>query len=243
MTKPNSTEIIFVVDRSGSMESIAADVCGGFATFIAKQKETPGNCKVTLIQFDDDYDVVYSARPLNDVTSLVLEPRSSTALHDAIGRTINDVGSRLKQLPESERPAQVLFVIITDGLENASREYNRQRVFDMITHQRDKYNWEFIFLGARQDAIAIGQGLGVKGTNSVTYDANADGSKALFRGLSANVSSYRVSGQGKMENLYNQASYNTSLDPNALDADLIAGQTPDVKVNLSIAVTPPKTTP
>lgn len=225
MTKPNSTEIIFVVDRSGSMAAIADDMRGGFDTFIAKQKETPGECKVTLTQFDDHYDVVYSARPINEVTSLLLEPRGSTALLDAIGRTINDTGARLKKLRESERPSQVLFVIITDGHENASREYNRQRIFDMITHQRDKYNWEFIFLGANQDAIAVGQSLGVSVTNSVTYDANAGGSKALFRGLSANVASYRSRGQGRMENLFNQASYNASLDPSKSDADLVSGQT------------------
>lgn len=225
MTKPNSTEIIFVVDRSGSMASIAADMRGGFDTFIAKQKETPGECKVTLTQFDDHYDVVYSARPLNEVAGLVLEPRGSTALLDAIGRTINETGSRLKRMRESERPSQVLFVIITDGHENASREYNRQRIFDMITHQRDKYNWEFVFLGANQDAIAAAQDIGISITNAVTYDANAGGSKALFRGLSANVSSYRSSGQGRMENLFNQASYNASLDPSKSDADLVAGQT------------------
>ena len=239
MTKPNCTEIIFVVDRSGSMASIAADMRGGFDTFIAKQKETPGECRVTLTRFDDVYETVYSARPINEVASLELEPRGSTALLDAIARTINDTGTRLKKMRESERPSQVLFVIITDGAENASREFSRDRVFNMITHQRDKYQWEFIFLGANQDAIAVGQSLGVSVTNSVTYDANAGGSKALFRGLSANVSSYRSSGQGKMENLYNQASYNASLDPSKSDADLVAnpqGQT-------LVGITPPTPDP
>lgn len=224
MTKPNSIEIVFVVDRSGSMARIAEDMRGGFDAFIGKQKETPGDCKVTLTQFDDHYDVVYSARPLNEVTSLVLEPRGSTALLDAIGRTINDTGSRLKKLRESERPSQVLFVIITDGQENCSREFSRERIFNMITHQRDKYNWEFIFLGANQDSIAAAQDIGISVTNAVTFDASGVGTKGLMRGLSANVSSYRSSGQGKMENLYNQASYNASLDPNAKDADII-GQT------------------
>ena len=241
MTKPNSIEIVFVVDRSGSMQSIASDMRGGFDAFIAKQKETPGDCKVTLTQFDDQYDVVYSARPLNEVTSLVLEPRGNTALLDAIGRTINDIGGRLKKLRESERPGQVLFVIITDGQENHSREYNRQRVFDMITHQRDKYNWEFIFLGANQDSIATAQDIGISVTNAVTFDANAGGTKGLMRGLSANVSSYRSSGQGKMESLYSQASYNASLDPNAKDADLVAGQT--IVGGITPPADPPKSTP
>lgn len=234
MTKPNSTEIIFVVDRSGSMQNIAADMRGGFDAFITKQKETPGECKVTLAQFDDHYDVVYSARPLNEVAALELEPRGSTALLDALGRTISETGARLKKMRESERPSQVLFVVVTDGHENASREWNRDRVFRMITEQREKYNWEFIFLGANQDSIATATALGISASNSVTYDANAGGSKALFRGLSANVSSYRGSGQGRMENLYNQASYNASLDPNAKDADLVAPVVPDVKLTVDV---------
>lgn len=235
MTKPNSTEIIFVVDRSGSMTSIAADMRGGFDTFIAKQKETPGDCKVTLTQFDDHYDVVYSARPLNEVAALALEPRGSTALLDAVARTINETGGRLKKLRESERPSQVLFVIITDGQENASREFTKERVFKMISHQREKYNWEFVFLGANQDSITTAQDMGISVSNAVTFNADKGGTEGLMRGLSANVSRYRNSGQGAMENLYDQASYNASLDPNASDASITAGQL------IVPAVTTPKT--
>jgi hypothetical protein len=234
MTKPNSTEIIFVVDRSGSMQNIAADMKGGFDTFISKQKETPGDCRVTLTQFDDRYDVVYNARPLNEVAALELEPRGMTALLDAIGRTISETGNRLKNLKESARPSQVLFVIITDGAENASKEFSRDRVFNMITHQRDKYDWEFVFLGANQDAIATATQLGISATNSVTYDANAGGSQAIFKGLSANVSNYRGMGRSKMDNLFNQAKYSASLDPNAKDEDLITQVVSDVKLTVDV---------
>ncbi len=225
MTKPNSTEIIFVVDRSASMAAIAGEMRVGFDVFIAKQKETPGDCKVTVTRFDDRYDVVYTALPLNEVKSLELEPRGSTALFDAIGRTIAETGTRLGKLNEDERPSQVLFVIITDGAENCSREFNRQRVFDMITHQRDKYNWEFIFLGANQDSIATAQDIGISVTNAVTFDASTGGTKGLMRGLSANVAQYRTSGMGKMDGIYSQDSYNVSLDPNASDADITGAST------------------
>lgn len=220
MTKPNSIEIVFVIDRSGSMTSIANDMIGGFDAFIAKQKETPGECRVTLTQFDDTYDVVYTSRPLNEVRSLDLVPRGTTALLDAIGRTIVDTGNRLQKMREEERPSQVLFVIITDGHENSSREFNRARVFDMITHQRDKYSWEFIFLGANQDSLATAHDIGVSTTNAVTYAATKGGTRGLMRGLSANVSTYRSSGLGKMDHLYDQASYDAAIEqePDVLPA-------------------------
>jgi hypothetical protein len=242
MTKPNSTEIIFVVDRSASMASIAEAMKSGFEEFISKQKGVDGECRVTLTRFDDHYDVVYTGRPLTEVASLELEPRGMTALLDAVGRTINDTGSRLARMKESDRPSQVLFVIITDGQENASREFNRERVFRMITHQREKYNWEFIFLGANQDSIASARDLGIHVSNAVCFNADVGGTKGLMRGLSANVANYRSSGKGTMENLYNQASYNASLDPNAKDSDIVSA-IPDIKVDLSVKASTPKSTP
>lgn len=212
MTKQNSTEIIFVVDRSGSMSAIADDMRGGFDAFIAKQKDIPGECKVTLINFDHCYDVVYEALSIHDVKGLVLEPRGGTALLDAVGNAINSTGARLKALPEDERPSQVLFVIITDGYENSSREFTRQGIFEMVTHQRDKYNWEFVFLGANQDAIMVAQNMGISSTNAVTYSSNRIGTSSVMRGLSAGVGAYRVKGRARMDNLYNQAAYDASVD-------------------------------
>lgn len=212
MTKPNTTEIIFVVDRSGSMSSIVADMKGGFDAFIAKQKETPGEVRVTHTQFDDVFEPVYAGKPLSEVGPLELEPRGMTALCDAIGKTINETGARLSAMPEHERPSQVLFVIITDGGENSSSEFKRDQIHQMITHQRDVYNWEFVFLGANQDAISVGMSLGISKGNSVTTQANAVGTKALFVGLSANVANYRESGIARSASLYDQASYQSALD-------------------------------
>ncbi len=215
MTKPNSTEIIFVVDRSGSMSSIAKAMSDGFDEFINKQKALPGECKVTAAQFDDQYEVLYTAKPLNEVPGYELVPRGMTALLDAVGKTIIDTGNRLAKLEEPERPSQVLFVVVTDGGENSSKEFRgeagRKRVFDMITEQRQKYSWEFVFLGANQDSIATATGLGISASNAVTFDPTIGGSMGLMRGLSNSVANYRSSGEGTMENLYNQASYDATL--------------------------------
>lgn len=209
MTKPNSTHIVFVVDRSGSMTAIAKDMVGGFKTFIEEQKKLPGECCVSLITFDSAYEVQYKSKPLAEVGELVLEPRGSTALLDAMGKTIYDVGTMLASMNEEDRPSQVLFIVITDGQENSSREYTSKQVFDMITHQREKYSWEFIYLGANQDAIATASSLGISTTNSVTYDATSRGTEELTSGLVRGVSAYRKSGRSRMENIYNQSMYDS----------------------------------
>lgn len=215
MTKPNKTEIVFLIDRSASMKGIAAEMSAGVDAFIEKQRGVPGECLVTLIQFDDQYEVVYTALPVNLVPHYKLQPRGSTALLDALGKSIDDMGERFRRMAEGERPSQVLFVIITDGEENCSKEYKddagRLRVFDKITHQRSKYAWEFIFLGANQDAIATATSLGISATNSVTYAASNAGSAGLMRGLSVSVANYRNSGQSQMDNVYNQAAYDAEV--------------------------------
>lgn len=211
MTRPNSTEIIFVVDRSGSMSSIAKAMIEGYGEFINKQRQTPGDCRVTLTQFDDAYEVVYTARPLVEVGWLEIVPRGMTALLDAIGHTIVATGERLAKMRDEDRPSQILFVVITDGHENCSTRYTRDQINQMITHQREKYSWEFVFLGANQDSLATAASIGISVGNAVTFDSNAVGSKALFRGLSANVSRYRVSGVTRDADLYNQSSYDSQI--------------------------------
>lgn len=211
MTKPNSTEIVFVIDRSGSMKLIAAAMCQGFDELINNQKKLPGECRVTVAQFDDHYEVLYTARPLSQVPKFVLEPRSTTALYDAVARTILETGYRLEAMREDDRPSQVLFVIVTDGIENASREFpgeaGRKRLAEMIKHQRETYSWDFVFLGANQDAFAVGVGLGISGTNAVTYDASLVGAAAVMDCLNESVRVYRESGKGSAENIVSQRSY------------------------------------
>ena len=193
--KPDSTEIIFVVDRSGSMINIAADMRGGFDTFIEEQKKLPGECKVTLARFDDHYELVFAGKPLAEVPPLELVPRGSTALNDAVGKTINTVGERLSKTPEDQRPSKVLFVIITDGKENASKEFQDiRKVLELITHQREKYQWEFVFLGASLDAIEVAQNMGISASGAVMFNAKAGASaRGVMRSVSKMATSYRIS--------------------------------------------------
>jgi hypothetical protein len=175
MTKENFVEIVIVLDRSGSMATVQADTIGGFNTFIKNQKaQALGEMKVTLAQFDDRYDIVYSGMDIKDVpllTSQTYVPRGMTALYDAIGKTINEVGERLSHTPEKERPSLVVFVTLTDGHENSSQEFKQAQVKDMIKHQTDKYNWQFVFLGADQDAFQA-ESLGYTASNTFNYASN-----------------------------------------------------------------------
>lgn len=206
----NKTLIVVVLDRSGSMATIQKDVEGGFNEFIKTQRETPGECNVSLYQFDTHYEAVYKDVPVNSVKPLTLTPRGSTALLDAIGTTINSVGETLRSTPEEQRPGKVLVMIITDGQENASREFTKKAVFDTITHQREKYNWEFTFLGANQDSIAEASAIGIH-ANSVTFSASAVGTKALFRSVGQAAVNYRSAGPQASLSV-DQADYDAQLE-------------------------------
>lgn len=189
MTDKNKTEIAIVLDRSGSMASIAGDMVGGFETFVAEQRKLPGECVLSLYQFDSKYDVVYEARPLADVPPLVLKPRDSTALYDAIGRTIIRLGERLAAKPEAERPGAVIAMIITDGCENASREFTFARVRDMIATQERDYNWRFAFLGSA--GLRDAQALGINTVGTMAYDATTQGIGRMYAQSAKGVGNYR----------------------------------------------------
>ncbi len=180
------TEITIVLDRSGSMSNVVADTVGGYNTFIETQRKANiGECRVSLAQFDDLYEIVYMGIPVEKVGPLTFMPRGSTALLDAIGKTIAATGERYAKMPEAERPGKVLFVIITDGGENASKEYNRTKINEMIRVQRDSFSWDFIFLGANQDAIATGADLGLGMSKTMTYASNAQGTSDAFASVGA----------------------------------------------------------
>jgi len=185
----NHTEVIIVMDRSGSMEAIKSDMEGGLDQFFADQKKEPGRCTVTLTQFDDRYEVVYSGKDLKDVPKAALEPRGMTALLDAVGKTINEVGDRLAKTKEKDRPGRVIFLIVTDGCENASHEFSHAQVKKMIEEQTSKYNWLFVYLGANQDAFAEANKLGILIANN--FVANSVGTQALYGNVSRGVSDYR----------------------------------------------------
>jgi uncharacterized protein YegL len=169
MTDPTYTDITMVLDRSGSMQSIKDDTIGGFDAFISEQRRVPGRCTVSMVQFDNVYEEVYTGRDLADVPSLTLVPRGSTAMLDAIGRAVNATGARLAAMPEDARPGTVIVGIMTDGLENASREFTYAMVKAMIEQQEHVYGWTFMYMGANQDAIEVGASLGVARDRSLTY--------------------------------------------------------------------------
>jgi len=169
MTNPDLTHIEFVLDRSGSMHSIKADIEGGFDAFIADQRTHPGQCTVSLTQFDNEYEPVFTAIDVRDVRPLNLQPRGATAMLDAIGRSILALGERLAAQPEAERPGTVIMAVMTDGMENASREFTYVAIKELVTRQEQAYKWQFLYMGADQDAIEVGASIGVRADRSLSY--------------------------------------------------------------------------
>lgn len=172
MTDPNLTAIAVVLDASGSMIARREDTIGGFNTFLDEQKKAAGRAFISLIQFSDHPKWFCAGAPIAEVEHLTLSsyrPAGNTALYDAIGETITELGKRFNGIPESQRPGKVVVVIITDGLENFSRIYMRDQVKAMIELQRSQYKWEFIYLGANQDACFVAQGMGIPMETSSDY--------------------------------------------------------------------------
>ena len=197
MTDTDLTHLYFLLDRSGSMHSITSDTVGGFDAFIDEQRRLPGRCVVTLAQFDEEFTEVYADRPVADVPSLVLEPRGRTALLDSIARLVHTAGARLAALPEAERPGTVVVGIMTDGQENASREVTHAEVRALIEQQTRDYQWQFLYLGADQDAIEVGASIGVARTHAVTYGRGKV--RDVMAATAGNVASYRAAKMAGVE--------------------------------------------
>ena len=192
--KKNYAKIVVVLDRSGSMESVKNATIEGFNKFLQGQKEVEGECDISLYQFDDKYEAVFEDKNIQEapkLTDKTFVPRGWTALLDAIGRTINKLGNDLHALREKDRPEKVFFVIQTDGYENDSKEFTREKIFDMIKHQTEKYSWKFIFLGANQDAIATAQSYGIGSNTSLTYSATSIGTDRAYYSMNSVVSGAR----------------------------------------------------
>ena len=190
------TDITVILDRSGSMATIADDVVGGLNTFIQTQQTGEGEAIFTLVQFDDEYEVVHAGVPMADVPLLARsdsQPRGSTALLDAIGRTILELDRRIADAPADRRSGRVIVVVQTDGFENASREFTRERVFaliqerEQVTPQQNVPVWEFVFLAANQDAIREGEQMGFMPAKAVDFDADGGSVRAMHELLSAKV--------------------------------------------------------
>ncbi|MBY6682310.1 VWA domain-containing protein [Rhodococcus sp. BP-316] len=180
MPDPSLSLVAALLDRSGSMSSIAGDTRGGFDTFIDAERGHDGTTVVTLAQFDDQYAMVYESIPIDQVPPLYLVPRGMTALYDAVGKFVTEIGSSLAALPEEERPGSVTVLVMTDGQENSSREWSNQAVRQLIEQQESQYGWDFVFLGANMDAVDTGSQMGFKADKSLTYDASSVGVSAAF---------------------------------------------------------------
>ena len=168
MTDKNLTHIYLLLDRSGSMQSIKTDTEGGFAAFVEEQSARPASAGSRWRSSTTDYDVVYTDRPIADVPALDLQPRGSTALLDAMGGSITDAGAKLAALAEDERPDTVIVAIMTDGYENASQEWTHPAIKSLVEQQTEQYGWQFLYMGADQDAIEVGASLGIKADHAVT---------------------------------------------------------------------------
>lgn len=185
MTNSDLTLIAVLLDRSGSMQSIKADTEGGLAAYFEEQRKLPKQTQVTFAHFDTEYESVYSNVPIGQVPPPVLQPRGGTALYDAVGKLVTDVGSELSARPEAERPGTVIVVVLTDGHENSSREWTHDAVRSLITQQQEVYNWDFLFLGANMDAVEIGSRMGFAPNQSITYAAAPSGVAGVFGAAAA----------------------------------------------------------
>lgn len=193
--KKDLVELVFILDRSGSMSGLEDDTIGGYNAMLEKQKKEPGEAIITTVLFDDRYELLHDRiylRGIEPITDKEYFVRGSTALLDAVGRTINKIGNAQKHTVEEERAERVLFVITTDGMENASREFTYEKVKQMIEHQKCKYGWEFIFLGANIDAISTAERFGISKDRATNYNADSEGTLLNYEVISETVSCIRA---------------------------------------------------
>ena len=195
----NLTELVFILDRSGSMSGLESDTIGGFNSMIDKQKREPGRAYVSTVLFDHTTEVLHDRVPLEQVQEMTDREyyvRGSTALLDAVGGAIHHIGNIHKYARPEDRPDRTVFVITTDGMENASRRYNYAKVKEMIQRQTDKYKWEFLFLGANIDAVAEAGRLGIQADRAVRFENDSEGTALNYSVVSETISCLRASAPG-----------------------------------------------
>lgn len=193
--KKNLTEIVFILDRSGSMAGLEDDTIGGFNGMIEKQKQEQGDAYVSTILFDNDCEIVHDRVDIRKVPPMTREEyyvRGCTALLDAVGKAIHHIGNVHKYAREEDRPERTLFIITTDGMENASREYSYDWVRRMIEHEKEKYGWEFLFLGANIDAAREAARFGISEDRAANYHADREGTAVVYEAMSEAVCSVRA---------------------------------------------------
>lgn len=183
----NLTELVMIIDKSGSMSGLESDTIGGFNSMIAKQKKEDSDCYVSVVLFDDRSEVIYDRvnlkkiEPMNDNQYV---PSGCTALLDAIGGAIHHIKNVHKYAREEDRPAKTLFIITTDGMENASRQYTYEKVKQMIEKQKERNGWEFLFLGANMDAVEVAGRFGIGSNRAVTYENDSEGNRVKYDAIS-----------------------------------------------------------
>ncbi len=193
--RKNLTELVFILDRSGSMSGLEADTIGGFNSLINKQKREPGECYVSTVLFDNVSEVIHDRVPLSKIAPMTdrdYTVRGCTALLDAIGGAIHHIGNVHKYAREEDVPAHTLFVITTDGMENASCKYSAQRVKQMVQRQKEQYGWEFLFLGANIDAVETARHFGIGADRAVTYRSDSQGTQLNYAVVSEAVCDLRA---------------------------------------------------
>ena len=188
--KKGLTEIVFILDRSGSMSGLEADTIGGFNSLIKKQSKEPGEAIVSTVLFDDTCEVIHDRVPMDKVEKMTEDTyfvRGCTALLDAVGGAIHHIGNIHKYARDEDRPEKTLFIITTDGMENASRSYTHSKVKKMVERQKERYGWEFLFLGANMDAIEAAEHIGIHADRAVTYQCDEEGTALNYEVLGAAI--------------------------------------------------------
>ena len=193
--KKNLTEIVFILDRSGSMAGLEDDTIGGFNAMIQKQKDEDGEAYVSTVLFDNHTEVIHDRVDIQQIQPMTRKDyyvRGCTALLDAVGKSIHHIGNVHKYAREEDRPEKTIFVITTDGMENASREYTYDRVKKMIRHEQEKYGWEFLFLGANIDAAKEAARFGITEDRAANYHADHQGTAVIYEAMSEAVCNVRA---------------------------------------------------
>ena len=193
--KDNLTELVFILDRSGSMQELVGDTIGGFNSLVEKQRGEKGECVVSTVLFDNVSYVLHDRVPLTSIEPMTRKdyvPQGCTALTDAIGKAVKHIGNVHKYARDEDVPAHTMFVIMTDGMENASRFYTADKVRKMIERQKERFGWEFIFIGANIDAVETAENFGIAPDRAVEYLADANGTAAVFGAACEVIDEFRV---------------------------------------------------
>ncbi|SCX02428.1 hypothetical protein SAMN02910339_00398 [Lachnospiraceae bacterium YSD2013] len=213
--RENLTELVFILDRSGSMSGLEADTIGGFNSMIKKQQKEEGEALVSTVLFDDQCEVLHDRVEISKIKKMTEDDyyvRGCTALLDAVGGAINHIGNIHKYAREEDRPAKTLFIITTDGLENASRRYTFKDIKRMVERQKEKYNWEFLFLGANIDAIEVAGNMGIRKERAANFVCDATGTAVNYSVLDKAISRVRKCKSSEMACAFADGAWKAEID-------------------------------